>query len=187
MKKFRLSLLALAFLSALPAIAQDAATEERLNKLSGKIEDVLAAQETQRKQIAELLRELNSLRERQDRPGPAFANQEAVNKLADAVREVDRKRIEDYEKIRVELQKLGRSLASPSTTTPKSSSPPPERPTDEKGFEYEVQKGDTLSSIVAAVRRQKNVKITSEEVLKANPGLKPERLLVGQKIFIPAQ
>jgi LysM repeat protein len=49
-----------------------------------------------------------------------------------------------------------------------------------------IQSGDTLSSVVSAYR-DKGVKITVEDVLKANPGVKPTSLRVGQKIFIPAQ
>lgn len=187
MKRICVGLIALAVCGALEAGAQSAATEERLNKLAGQLEDILVAQETQRRQITELLRELNALRERQDRPGPNFASQDAVNRLADSIREVDRKRIDDYEKIRAELLKLGRTLSAASSGgSSRSSSPPPERQVEERGFEYEVQSGDTLSSIVAAVRKQKNVRVTTDDVVRANPGLKANRLLVGQKIFIPA-
>src|SRR5437867_2592323 len=55
----------------------------------------------------------------------------------------------------------------------------------EKGFEYVVQSGDTLLAIVKAYR-EKNVKVTQDEILKANPGLVATRLKVGQKIWIPA-
>ena len=45
------------------ARAEDAATEERLNQLSGKIEDLIASHEAQRKRVAELSREIDSLRD----------------------------------------------------------------------------------------------------------------------------
>lgn len=48
-----------------------------------------------------------------------------------------------------------------------------------------MKKGDTLSTIVQAYR-DNNIKVTMDQILKANPGLKPERMRVGQKIFIPA-
>jgi LysM repeat protein len=54
----------------------------------------------------------------------------------------------------------------------------------EKGYEYTVQSGDTLSAIVQAYRDQ-GVKVTVDDVLKANPSLKPSSMRVGQKIFIP--
>lgn len=170
--------------------AQDAALEQRLNELQGKIETLLESQEGLRKQIAQLAKELDTVRDQQNKPLPASASQEDLKLLRDKVLEVDRKRLDDYEKIRAELMKLGKTLtASAPASTPKAA--PPERrekPKDsspESGFEYEVQKGDTLSLIIQAYR-EKNVKITMDQVLKANPGLKPERLRPGQKIFIPA-
>ena len=48
-----------------------------------------------------------------------------------------------------------------------------------------IQSGDTLDAIVQAYK-EKNIKVTVAQILKANPGLKAERLRVGQKIFIPA-
>ena len=52
------------------------------------------------------------------------------------------------------------------------------------GHEHVVQAGETLSSIVHAYAAR-GVSVTLDDVLKANPGLRPERLRVGQKIFIP--
>jgi len=48
-----------------------------------------------------------------------------------------------------------------------------------------IQSGDTLDAIVLAYR-EKSIKVTVAGILKANPGLKAERLIVGKKIFIPA-
>jgi len=47
-----------------------------------------------------------------------------------------------------------------------------------------VKRGDTLSTIVAACRQQ-GIKVTMDQVRKANPNLKSGRLLPGQKVFIP--
>jgi LysM repeat protein len=175
---------------------EDAATEERLNQLSGKIEDLIASQEAQRKRVAELAREIEHLREQQSKPNGSYASQEDLKRLAKAVEEVDRKRLDDNEKTRAELVKLGKSLAGPLTAKSKpaggsatapSGGATAEKPTpQEKGFgDYTVQPGDTLSVIVQAYR-EKNIKLTVDQILKANPGLKPEKLKVGQKIWIPA-
>jgi LysM repeat protein len=177
--------------AVLPARAQDAALEQRLNELSGRIETLLEGQETQRKQISELVREVNNLREHANRPLPTYASQEDLKRLADALRDVDRKRLEDYDKIRAELQKLGRLIKESAPAVP--AAPPPsarDNPKDEKpaapetGFDYVVQEGDTLSGIVSAYRA-KGVKTTSSQILKANPGLRADRIIVGKKIFIP--
>jgi LysM repeat protein len=48
-----------------------------------------------------------------------------------------------------------------------------------------IQKGDTLS-IIAQAYKEKNIRASIDDILKANPALKAEKLKVGQKIFIPA-
>jgi len=60
--------------------------------------------------------------------------------------------------------------------------PPAARKTVTK---YKVAAGDTLS-IIAKAYRDQGIKVTSETDFKANPGLDPKSLKVGQKIFIPA-
>ena len=170
------------------AFAADAEIEERLNKLSGQIENVLEAQHMQRARLDALAKEINNLREQQDKPSVPYATQESVTRLLKGIEEVDRKRLEDYAKITNELKALGRNL-SQSATASKSPVAPPREETPskspDKGYEYVVQKNDTLSIIVQSYR-EKNIKITTDQILKANPGLKAEKLKVGQKIFIPA-
>jgi LysM repeat protein len=170
------------------ALAADAEIEERLNKLSGQIEDVLAAQHSQRVRLDELAKEISNLREQQDKPSVPYATQDSVTRLLKGIEEVDRKRLEDYEKIKTELKALGRTLTQASTPT-KPAAPTPREDSrnniPDKGYEYVVQKNDTLSIIVQSYR-QKNIKVTTDQILKANPGLKPEKLKVGQTIFIPA-
>jgi LysM repeat protein len=55
----------------------------------------------------------------------------------------------------------------------------------QQGVEHIVKQGETLSGIVAACRQQ-HIKVTRKEILDANPGLNPDRLIAGKKIFIPA-
>jgi LysM repeat protein len=183
------SFLALLPALVIPALAQDAATQERLDKLTGQIEDLVAGQKSQQRQLAEIVREIGRLSEQTSRPPERYATPEDLNRLRDAIKEVDRKRIEDAEKIQREIANLGKVLAS---TPPKKNVPAANadagstKPsTPERFFEHTVARGDTISSIVQAYRDQ-NVKVTLDQVLKANPTLKPERLQPGQKIVIPA-
>ncbi len=55
----------------------------------------------------------------------------------------------------------------------------------QNGYYYAIQSGNTLSAIAKAYQA-KGVKVTVKEILAANPGLNPNSLIVGQKIFIPA-
>jgi len=139
------------------------------------------------KELGELRREISNLQEQVGKPTGNFASEEELKKLAEKLQEVDQKRVADNEKILTALEKLSKAGG---TKPPK---PPSPRPPDnsvgsasvEKGFEYVIQSGDTLSTIALAYR-EKGIKITSDQILKANPGLKANSLRVGQKIFIPA-
>ena len=192
MKRISFLLVTLALCAAPAVRAQDAATLERLDKLAGRIEDLTAAQEALKKQMSELSRELERVREQSAKPSANYARQEDLNLLAEKIKEVDRKRMDDAEKIRTELLKLRKALEAPLTspkTKPASvpkEKPAPEKPVgDDKVFPYTVQSGDTLDAIVQAYK-EKNIKVTVAQILAANPGLKADKLRVGQKIFIPA-
>jgi LysM repeat protein len=192
MKRISLLLITLSLCASPSARSQDAATEERLNKLSGQIDDLIAGQKEQRERLSALMRELESVREQASKPSANYATHEDLKRLAENVKDVDRKRLEDYDKIRAELLKLGKTLSAPVQSSKKSQ---PITPTDpstlekssapEKGYKYTIQKNDNLSAIVKAYK-EKNIKITTDQILKANPGLDPNRLRVGQEIFIPA-
>ena len=94
MKRILFLLLPLALCSAPGVRAQDAATQERLDKLSGRIEDLTAAQEALKKQISDLSRELEGVREQSGKPNTSYARQEDLSRLAEAIKEVDRKRLD---------------------------------------------------------------------------------------------
>ena len=183
--------LALALVTAPAALtAEDAATEERLNKLSAHIEDPVAAKEAQDKRLAEMGRAIDALQRQADKPPVSYALPEDVKQLASKLQEVDRKRQQDNEHVLQELQNLARSFnARPPRVIHDT---PPPAPTQnnttampDKGFEYKVQPGDSISMIIQAYK-EKNIRVTLDQILRANPGLHPEKLRVGQKIFIPA-
>ena len=182
-------------LFAVPSIirAQDAATEERLNKLTGQIQDLIEAQASLTKRIEALAKELSEVQQaQQSKPTVEYAAASDVRELAEKLKVVDRKRQEDNDKILDELKKLGRTLSAggggrrpPTPTMNADEGAPKSPPTSGKGFEHEVKPGQTLSAIIQAYRDQKNIKLTLKQVLDANPGLVPEKMYPGQKIFIP--
>jgi len=197
MKRIGFWVIALTLCAATVGRPQDAATEERLNQLDGKVRDLIDGQKALGKRLEELAAELENLRQEQSKPLPAYASQEDFKRLAKALEELDRKRIEDNQnnqKIRAELLGLIDTLKTspPPSNTKRGSAPASDRPPAEKdggserGFYYTVAKGDTLSAIVAACR-EKNIKVTQEQILEGNPRLKkdPNLLRVGMKLFIP--
>lgn len=188
----RISILIATALLALPAIspAQDAATEERLNKLSAQIDVLVDAKEAQNKKIEDLQNQIRDLQNQVSKPTGNYASADDVKQLADAVKEIDKKRQEDNEHILQELQNLGNSLKSPASSRHASSGstpqsvPPTHSSGPQKGYDYVVQEGDTPAAIAKAYR-EKGIKVTSQQILDANPGLKANNMKVGQKIFIP--
>ena len=181
MKTTFLAVMVISLAALLPARAQDAALEERVNKLNGYLQDLQATAEAQRRQIEDLGRQIDSLREQINKPGNN-ATTDDLRKLAEQVQEIDKKREADKELILKEIEALGKVAAKASK--PRITDTPAGSPSD-KGYEYTVQSGDTLIAIVNAYRDQ-GIKVTVDQILKANPGLKPTNMKVGQKIFIPA-
>jgi LysM repeat protein len=125
------------------------------------------------------------------------ANSDDLKKLAEQVQEIDRKRQEDNDRVLKELGRLEKSLgASPSGHRSSPDMTPDTTPTPIKGhaitgpsgpqngYDYTIQRGDTLLAIAKAYRAQ-GIKVTTDQILKANPGLDAKNMKVGQKIFIP--
>lgn len=180
------------------APAQDAATQAQLDKITGEIQDVQDSLNSQEKQITDLEKKISDMQDKLNTPaGNDYAGVDDLKKLAEQVQEIDKKRQEDNEKILAALEKLskgggfhrppasdntagGDSAAnSPDTSTPTTNN------SNQNGYEYPIAPGNTLAAIAKAYRA-KGVKVTVADILKANPGLDPSKLKIGQKIFIPA-
>ena len=92
----RISFLLVAALLATPVVlrAQDPAVEERLNKISAQIQDLIDAKDAQNKRIEELARQLRELQDQQNKPNAAYATQDDLKQLAAKLQEIDQKRKE---------------------------------------------------------------------------------------------
>jgi LysM repeat protein len=179
------------------ARAQDTATQQQIDKLSGQIQDLLDAQSLQDKRISALDKKIADLQEKLNKPAAAgdIASADELKKLAAQVYELSKKQQADNDLILKELEKL--SKAGGGSTSSRRSSGNTENTSSsvttnststtnnpQKGYYYEVKSGDTPSAIAKAYRSQ-GIKVTADEILAANPGLKPNNLVVGKKIFIP--
>jgi len=177
--------------SALAADALALEWEERFRRLNGMVEELLGAQATLQKRIGTLSDEVRVARDEQGRSDTRFVRHDdlrkALDALAEKIRELDRKREEDKKLILDELRKLAQNPL-PDTSSRRVRRPEPEpTPTPAtvlKGREHIVKSGETLAAILAAYQ-QDGVRVTQAQVVKANPGLHPDRLSVGQKLFIP--
>jgi predicted nuclease with TOPRIM domain len=191
--------------NTLCGVAQDASTaaaraerqdaEERYNRLNGAVDDLLKANADLRRRVTELSEEVARLRAESARANSSasnYASQSDVQSLKRSLQELDEKRQADRKFILEEVQKLLKNLpTAPVRSTPqhtkkekKDTETAEAKP--EKGYEYEIQERDTLSTIVTEYQK-KGVKVTMAAVIKANPKVikDPNRLPVGKKIFIP--
>lgn len=184
--------------------AQESATQQQLDQLRGQIQDLLEGQAQQGKRLDAMMREISDLRDKVNVPPPPndSASRDDLKKLAEQVQEIDRKRQADKELILANLEKLGKVSGDTATPThshkKKSDMSKTDTGTDVKSdapagdttaasgphYEYKVQPGDSFGLIVKAYR-DKGVKVTRAQVLKANPGLDPDKLYVGKTIVIP--
>jgi septal ring factor EnvC (AmiA/AmiB activator) len=175
------------------ARAQDAATQQQIDKLSGQIQDLQDATALQDKRIGALEKQVADLSDKLNQPAANnYASADDLKKLAEQVQEIDKKRQDDNDLILKQLEKLARVSGGTTNRKPPPMISPTASSTNnstasgpQKGYEYEVKSGDTLSAIAKACRAQ-GVKVTVGEIQAANPGLDPKNLIVGKKIFIPA-
>ncbi len=179
-------------LSCAAARAQDDATQQQINKLSGQIQDQQDSLDVQKKRIDALEKEISELRDKAGQPAaPDAAGADDLKKLAEQVQDLAKKQKADQELILKEIEKLGK-VGSPTPvrrSTPTVTTNPPAGGTGlggkQSGYEYPIQRNDTIN-LVAKAYRDQGIKVTADQILKANPGLDPKNLKVGQKIFIPA-
>lgn len=166
--------------------------EDRYQRLAARVEELVANQALQQQQINALDKSVAELRQEIARLNNPGAVQESLRALAAQIQKVDETRASENRKIYEALDELHRILKAAAAPPPSRPAPPAAPvPTPgahpggtEEGYEYVVQKGDTLSGIVQAYREQ-GIKVTSKAVMDANPNVKWDRLPVGKKIFIP--
>jgi LysM repeat protein len=192
MRKFSLWLFILAF-TICAARGQDAATQQQIDQINGKLQDLLDAQDAQGKRLDAVEKSISDLQEKLNQPAVSdSASADDLKKLAAQVQEIDQKRQADNDLILKQIEKLAKAgggsagrKSSPSismaasTDNPASGAGGPQ-----KGYDYTIAAGDTVSAIAKACRAQ-GVKVNSSQILAANPGLNPNSLIVGKKIFIP--
>lgn len=162
--------------------------EERFRKLNSVIEDLMAANEAMQKKINALTEEVRLLRAELNRVSNNSVSKSDLEELDKKINQVNQSREEDKKVILDNIEKLTKlsQTVIKQKTEPVSNTQGADttQKIPDKGYYYVIKKGDFLSGIVDAYRKE-GVKVTLEQVLKANPGLKPEKIIPGQKIFIP--
>lgn len=170
--------------------ADQQAAEERYQRLAGKVQDLTEAQEALQRRIAALAEEIRALREQQAQPNADAVGREELKRLAEKVQEIDQKREADRELILKEIARLAKTTppaAGSSSKLKADTTPAAGADKNYEGYEYVIKSGDTLRAIVAAYNEQ-GIKVTVDQVLKhpLNNKLNPNKLRVGQKVFVPS-
>lgn len=200
----RIIFAALLAVAALPTRAQDAEKQDDIKRLSTDVESLIAANARLQKELSALTATVQGVREESAAAAGKNNVQDDLRRLAEKIQEVDKKREADKQLILDKLAEFARLLsaapsgrsARPSNATRETNSSPSgesarldKAPVSDKGYEHVVEKGEFLSTIVHAYNekfKEKGMKTLSiQQVVDANPNLKPERMRVGQKIFIP--
>lgn len=198
------------------AARQEAAEERRM--MTRDLDDLRQSVVQQQRRINELINENGALQrqitEMDQRNRAAQANavsRKDLEKIVDALREVDSKRVADNNLIKDQIKEVAKIAARPAPpvivqappapapqetkTTPKEDKPennpednsPPANP---RGyFTYKIQSKDTLMGIInaynAKFKEQGKATVTLEQVKKANPKLNPNKMIVGKEVLIP--
>jgi len=148
--------------------------DEKFSKLSGRIEGL----EIEVQQLSD------SVSAMQTRQGAAVqsqmqALQARIDALEGRLRSVEVAREKDKQEIVDKLSQKMSQIMTSSSSGGGSSRKSSKRSHANSGYEHEVQPGDTLSAIAAAYG------VTSKIIIDNNDIKDPNRLRVGQKLFIP--
>ena len=164
------------------ALAEREDAQVRYKRLTAKIEDLENTIQAYNQQFQKMEAEIHRLRSEVSKMRDGGSDSSAMAEI----RKVDRAREADHETVMKEFARLRRELLGSVTKPPKSNSgsPAPVPQATEKGLEYTIRDGDTLSKLVAALNKQ-GVKVTQKQIEQANPGVDWNRLKINQKIFIP--
>lgn len=169
-------------------------SEERFRRMAADIQNLqdtqevlLKRQEEFRQRLERLAEEIRNFKDDQGRSTSSYATREEVRGFVEKLKELDEKREADKKLILDGLKQLAK--APPVPVVEPKSTPAPSRDSEEPPFLYTIKRNDRLLDIIAGYNehfeKQGQAKITLSQVLRANPGLKADRLIVGKQIRIP--
>ena len=169
---------------------------EKLQKLSGDMEQLMGAYNLQIRKMEALEAQVKNLQmanENLKRENVLrFASNKDIEELASKLMKLDNNLRNDLkltnQQIDVILETVQKIANNPAPSPPPTHTNP--APANFQAREHVVQSGEFLSTILSAYNtafKEEGLKgrVSQSQVLKANPGIKADRLLVGQKLLIP--
>ena len=179
---------------AAPTDAQARFYAEQFRRLRGEIEELKGAHALQQQQTDKLKIQVRNLKNENQmltrKLAGNFATADEVKALQVALKEMDANRLKDRAIVQKTLADLGKLIAKVAQQKVAAVEPNPRVVAQDFKFNtHKVETGEFLGTIIIAYnlayKEEGLGTVTQSQVLKANPGLKPNRLLVGQKIKIP--
>ena len=179
---------------AAPIGAQARFYAEQFRRLRGEIDELKGAHALQQQQTDKLKTQVKSLTDENQklnrRLAGKFATAEEMEAMRAALKELDANRLQDRAIVQKALADLGKLIQKVAQQKAAPVEPAPRVVARDFKFNtHKVETGEFLSNIIVAYNRAYKEEglgtVTQSQVLKANPGLNPNRLLVGQKIKIP--
>lgn len=165
--------------------------DERWRKLSAQIDEFTNTQEALRKRINTLEEENRTLREDLAKASNSGVSpedfQREIKRIYDKLKELDDRRVADNKELVDKLKQMIKDLKPVAIPDKVTQAPPATDPvptSNQTLYPYKIQNGQNLTAIAKAYN-EKGVKTSVEAILKANPGLNPRKLQVGQQIMIP--
>ena len=179
---------------AKPTGAQARFYAEQFQRLRGEIDELKSAHALQQQQTDKLKTQVKNLKDENRKLNRLldgnFVKPDEVKALQVALKELDANRLKDLAIVQKALADLGKLIQK--VAQQKAAHVEPNPPAVAKNFKFnthKVEPGEFLGTIIIAYNRAYKEEglgtVTQSQVLKANPGLNPNRLLVGQKIKIP--
>jgi TolA-binding protein len=179
---------------AAPIGAQARFYAEQFRRLRGEIDELKGAHALQQQQTDKLKTQVKTLTDENQklnrRLAGKFATAEEMEAMRAALKELDANRLQDRAIVQKALADLGKLIQKVAQQKAVTVEPAPRVVARDFKFNtHKVEPGEFLSNIIVAYNRAYKEEglgtVTQSQVLKANPGLNPNRLLVGQKIKIP--
>jgi len=179
---------------AAPIGAQARFYAEQFRRLRGEIDELKGAHALQQQQTDKLKTQVKTLTDENQklnrRLAGKFATAEDMEAMRAALKELDANRLQDRAIVQKALADLGKLIQKVAQQKAATVEPAPRVVARDFKFNtHKVETGEFLSNIIVAYNRAYKEEglgtVTQSQVLKANPGLNPNRLLVGQKIKIP--
>jgi len=179
---------------AAPTGAQARYFAEQFRRLRGEIEELKGAHALQQQQTDKFKIQVRNLKNDNQMLTRKLAGNvgtaDEVKALQAALKEMDANRLKDRAIVQKTLADLGKLIAKVAQQKAAAVEPNPRVVAQNFKFNtHKVESGEFLGTIIIAYNLAYKDEglgtVTQSQVLKANPGLNPNRLLVGQKIKIP--